>query len=317
MRWAPLLLGLLTLAAACVVEDKQLVPPIEGGVEAGVCVLCPEDKPVCLDDVECVQCTSEERGYCTNRNQVCDTEAHVCVECLDNTQCTAANASRCDTDNDECAPCETNTDCDGVDGLASSGNACTADGVCVECTPDSEAQTCPANRSCNPRTNTCTDTIIGSRAQCEPCVADSECGDEGEPSDAYKCVPMYYPDAQTRFPDAETGFCLKRTDGGCQRPYAITLVSRPTLSAPSSTDDYCGINEALATCPAVAALVADERCPNGTDEECEISGICRQVGNLQNRCTYFCTDVVECKEAPVPGSTCGSSGSGGDDYCGG
>jgi len=316
MRWAPFLLGLLLIAAACVVEDKQLVPPIEGGVEAGVCVLCPADRPVCLDDSECVECTLDEQEYCSARDQVCDTEAHECVDCLDNAQCTAPTASRCDSATNECAPCETNADCDGVDGLGATGNACDADAICVACTPDSEAQTCPDGKSCEPRTNTCTETTIGSRDVCEACVADSECGDDGEPSDAYKCVPMYYPDTQTRFPDEETGFCLKTTDDGCQRPYAITLVSRPTLSDPNSSDDYCGINEALTTCPAVAALVADARCPNGTDEECETGGICRQVGNLQNRCTYFCSLAAQCPPAP-PADTCGSSGSGGDDYCGG
>ncbi|MGB5704727.1 MAG: hypothetical protein WBM48_18040 [Polyangiales bacterium] len=109
---------------------------------------------------------------------------------------------------------------------------------------------------------------------------------------------------------------MKTTDGGCERPYAITLRDRGTLSEPSSSDDYCGVNEELATCPAVAALVADERCPNGTDEECETSGICRQVGNLQNRCTYLCGLPAQCP-ADAPADTCGSSGSGGDDYCGG
>ncbi|MBW2507489.1 MAG: hypothetical protein JRE81_02565 [Deltaproteobacteria bacterium] len=317
MRWAPFLLGLLLIAGACVVEDKQLVPPIEGGVEAGVCVLCPADRPVCLDDSECVQCTLDEQEYCSARDQVCDTEAHECVDCLDNAQCTAPTASRCDSDTNECAPCETNADCDGVDGLGATGNACDADEVCVACTPDSEAQTCPDGKSCNPRTNTCTETTIGSRDVCEACVADSECGDDGEPSDAYKCVPMYYPDTQTRFPDEETGFCLKTfAPGGCEQPFAIQISGRPSLSD-LLLGSYCGINESLATCPAVRALVENATCPSGEDAECPTSGVCRDVGGLPDRCTYFCSDVVECKDAPVPGSTCGSSGSGGDDYCGG
>lgn len=318
MRWAPFLVCLLVLTAACIVEDQPVVPPIDGGVEAGRCVVCPPAKPVCLNETECVQCAGgeDEDKYCTDRDQVCDVENHVCVDCLTNAQCAAPDASRCNIDDNECAPCRTNEDCDGVEGLAETGNICD-DGLCVQCTPETEAAACPNNTSCNPRTNTCTDTIVGSLLVCDECVADSECGDDGEPSDAYRCVPMYYPTDQTRFPNDETGFCLKTTDGGCERPYAITLFDRGTLSEPSSNGDYCGINEALTTCPAVAALVADERCPNGTDEECEPGGICRQVGNLQNRCTYFCSDVVECKEAPVPGSTCGSSGSDSDKYCGG
>jgi len=151
----------------------------------------------------------------------------------------------------------------------------------------------------------------GIREVCQTCVADSECGDEGVPSDAFRCVPMFYPDAQTRFPDDATGFCLEIfAPGGCEQPYAITISNRPSLSDPTLRS-YCGINEALATCSAVWALEFDETCPSG--DECPVGGLCREVGGLPNRCTYLCSSLMEC----LPGSTCGSSDSGGDDYCGG
>ncbi|MGB9340755.1 MAG: hypothetical protein WCB63_16025, partial [Polyangiales bacterium] len=61
-----------------------------------------------------------------------------------------------------------------------------------------------------------------------------------------------------------------------------------------------------------------QTCEGGTSAECpQPSGLCEKVGDLDDRCTYQCSDPVECKNPPVPGSTCGSSGSGGDDYCGG
>ena len=322
MRWASFLVFFLLLGAACLVEDKQLVPPIEGGVEAGVCVLCPLDKPICLNETECVQCTLEEGGqaYCTARDQVCDNETHECVDCLNNAQCTAASASRCNSDDNECAPCETNQDCDGVDGLAETGNACDADKVCVECTPESEADTCLDNKSCDPRTKTCTETNVGSRGVCETCVADSECDDQEEPPGDYRCVPMYYPNGETRFPDSQTGFCLKVfASGGCAQPYAIRISERPSLSDPQ-LGSYCGINESLTTCLAVRALVANQTCPGGEDAECPSGGLCRDVGGLPDRCTYLCATVVEClaNEPPGrPGSTCESCGSGSGDCCGG
>jgi len=68
------------------------------------------------------------------------------------------------------------------------------------------------------------------------------------------------------------------------------------------------------TCPAVRALLNDQRCPNGTDEECPPSGICREVGNLQNRCTYVCGLDAQCPADP-PADDC--NGSGDDLYCGG
>ena len=168
----------------------------------------------------------------------------------------------------------------------------------------------------------CTDTDVGSLDVCEECVADSECGDDGVPSDAFRCVPMYYPNMETRFPDDATGFCLKTTVGGCQQPYSVTLNDRQSLSG-ALVDDYCGIREQLATCPAVNALVEGRECPRGESDQCpQPSGLCRRVGDLENRCTYLCENAQQCLPVgnpsdPNPGSTCSSSVGGGDDYCGG
>ena len=125
-----------------------------------------------------------------------------------------------------------------------------------------------------------------------------------------------------RYPDNETGFCLKTTEGGCEQPYSVTLRDRGSLSD-ALPDDYCGIREALATCPAVNALVDGLECQTGEAQECpQPSGLCEQVGDLQNRCTYRCDVAQQCllvgdPDNPNPGSTCGASGSGSDDYCGG
>ncbi|MGB5695077.1 MAG: hypothetical protein WBM46_05455, partial [Polyangiales bacterium] len=156
----------------------------------------------------------------------------------------------------------------------------------------------------------------GSLDVCEACVADSECGVDNQPSADYRCVPMYYPAPPNRFPDQDTGFCLKVfAPGGCQRPYAITLTDRLSLSDPE-LQSFCGINESLATCPAVRALETDQRCQGGTDADCPVSGLCRDVGGLPDRCTYLCELPAQCPAGP-PADTCGSSGGGGDDYCGG
>jgi hypothetical protein len=214
-------------------------------------------------------------------------------------------------------PCTEQGHCEGIEGIGDGESAC-ADNVCVDCTPETEDNTCVSGLACNPATNGCTDVVVGSLDVCEECVADSQCGEDNAPSDAHRCVPMYYPtDPETRFPNSDTGFCLKVFEpGGCVQPYAITIDDRPSLSDPPLRS-YCGINEELATCSAVRALETNQSCPGGIDGACPTSGLCRDVGGLSDRCTYPCGDLVECKAAPVPGSTCGSSGSGGDDYCGG
>lgn len=325
MRWGAFFLGLLLAVGACVVEDK---PVVDSGVDGGGgtggdggCEGCPDETPVCLAGT-CVQCTPDDEAYCTERSQVCG-DMNLCIDCvaedgccLSDDDCTERTASRCDLETNTCDVCETNAQCDGVEGLSPEGNACD-DGLCVDCTPDSEAETCANDKSCNPDTNTCTNTTVGSLTVCEACVADSECGDAGAPSDAFRCVPMFYPDAQTRFPDAETGFCLEIfAPGGCEQPYAIRISDRPSLSDDQARS-YCGINESLTTCPAVRALDANQTCQSGENADCPEGGVCGDVGGLADRCTYLCSDETECDEPPNPGSTCGTSGSGDGPRCGG
>ncbi|MBW1830534.1 MAG: hypothetical protein JRJ10_02365 [Deltaproteobacteria bacterium] len=104
----------------------------------------------------------------------------------------------------------------------------------------------------------------------------------------------------------------------CARPYLVPLLGRDSLSG-LPVANYCGINEETGTCPAVLALLNDVGCPTGEDDECPTGGLCRDLagGLAEDRCTYLCTGPTQCDQLPNPGSTCGPSGSGGEDYCGG
>ena len=306
MRPLPFFLLFLTLAASCVLEDKPVDPGTDAGTDSGPgsCTPpCSDDTPICNTDSECVACTPGAEDYCTDQAQVCKTEGVICVDCNTSAECDDPEAAHCAAGTNECESCEGDTDCDNVDGLP----RCQA-GICVECTPANEASDC-LGTSCDPRTFACTETNVGSRETCEPCVADSECGEEGN-----RCVLMEY-EGQP-YPDPLTGFCLKSIElaGSCTNPYRI-VIRRTSLSG-AAADDYCGINEDLATCEAVRALLADEPCnPENGDSDCpQPSGLCRELPGVLDRCTYLCGSVVECV---TPGATCGSSGSGGDDYCGG
>lgn len=304
----------LSFAAGCIIEDRPIAPPGDGGVDAGPCGTCPVDQPVCTSALQCVQCTADDDDYCTAQALVCNPESSTCVGCSGDADCTEPNAARCS--DGMCTACDDRRQCDDVDGLPGILNACNDEGVCVDCTPESEAETCPDSRACNPRTEECTDVQIGRLEVCEQCVSDSQCGDDGDVSEAHRCVPMFYETMDNRFPDGDTGFCLKSTDGGCVRPYSVTLFDRPSLSDPAGQGDYCGVDEEIVTCPAVRDLLADTECPDGSDDECATGGICRDVGSLPDRCTYLCVIPAQCP-AGSPADTCGSSGGGGDDYCGG
>lgn len=319
MKGVACFLGVLTLAGGCVLEDVAVPPDLDGGVEAGVCVVCPFDKPICNDETEqCVACTADDVGYCTQQGLLCDSESFACVDCLSHADCTAIDAAKCDSEMKECIPCDSHEQCNDVEGLPGENNACNADGICVQCTPETEPASC-GGKSCDPATGTCTDKDVGSLDICEACVADSECGLDGEPSDEFRCVPMLYKGRP--FPDERTGFCLKVFSiGGCEQPYAIPISGRASLSGESVTT-YCGIRESLATCPAVHALDRNLTCPGGSDDACPEGGLCRDVGGLATRCTYPCDASQQCLPSggdpnnPNPGSECVSGGSG--LYCGG
>ena len=300
-------LAVLTLAAGCVLEDKPIIPD-DGGIEAGPCGICAFETPVCnVDDLQCVECTAEDDGFCAGKPLVCKTDTFECVECIASSDCNDADAARCDTDLNECDACQGDGDCTGIAGLLRCG-----EGVCVECTPDTETDDC-GGKSCAPATFACTETMLASRETCQTCVSDSDCKEAGN-----RCIAMTYQGAP--FPNTQTGFCLKTFTMGdpCEQPYFVPLLGQESLSGPPAAN-FCGIDEANVTCPAVLALLNNVECLSGEDSECPESGLCRDfVGGLaEDRCTYLCSDADECKKPPVAGSTCGSSGSGSDDYCGG
>ncbi len=309
MRSLSSFLLILTLSGGCVLEDTPVGPVIDGGTDSGpdgsnICnPACTESTPVCTADFTCAECEGTNDAYCESQSKVCKTDGTDCVDCNTSAECNDPNAAGCNTGANECEGCEGDTDCDGITGLP----YCEAE-VCEQCRPVTEAKDCNGT-SCNPKTFTCTTTPLGSVETCEECVADSECGEEGN-----RCVPMDYDG--TRYPNADTGFCLKSIElgGSCANPYRIVL-TKTSLSG-AAIDEYCGINEDLATCPAVRALIADQPCnPGNGDQDCpQPSGLCRELPGELDRCTYLCASVVECV---TPGATCGSSGSGGQDYCGG
>lgn len=139
----------------------------------------------------------------------------------------------------------------------------------------------------------------GDAEVCEPCTADLDCKATDN-----RCVPMNYNGSP--FPDAETGFCLQiaeRNSGGpgpdfdCKSPYPRPLSDRVSLSG-AEPNTYCGVREAMTTCPAVIALDNDLTCPGQSDDECPEGALCRNIevsrDTLEWRCTYECTDSNQC-----------------------
>ncbi len=259
------------------------------------CVECVENGD-CAEGVcdpathQCVECLENEN--CDETSPFCDPD-HFCAECLKTTDCTDPQASLCDAGS--CSPCQSNADCAHLVGTT----VCdTAAGECVECTIEEEA-VC-GGTSCNPATRACTTTELGSRDDCEPGAADSECvgNDASEP--VRRCMPMEFA-GELR----EQAYCLKRQVAGCERPYAVPVVAISISGAAEET--YCGIDEQNVTCEAVRDLFQSRSCTGGEDTECGCprdedgictsageGGVCRHVGTFDNRCTYQCGNLDQC-----------------------
>ncbi len=207
-----------------------------------------------------------------------------CVDCISNDDCTDPTASLCEQN--ECIGCGVSADCAH---LMDTTICDVQNGTCEECLDDSEETRMPCEgNSCDPSTNTCTDTAVGALDTCEPCVADSECMMN------HLCVPMDFEGA------AHGSYCLKVLMD-CERPYSTPIQDRQSVGGVVS--DFCGIDEAATTCEAVRAFGGE--CMEVTD--CAAQGArCETVGGIANTCTYPCSDSLQC----VSGRECVS-------YCGG
>jgi hypothetical protein len=197
----------------------------------------------------------------------------------------------------------------GAGGLGGAGGVGGSGGTIEpDCTPGTERTSCPGT-SCHPELLVCTSMVIASRGTCESCFSDSNCAEAD-----HRCVKMAYQGEP--FPSEIFGFCLKLIDDeaseDCIPPFIVPLEERASMSG-GSKQDYCGIDEALATCDAVRAFHSEVACPGGRDDECPDGGICRGVqanGNrTEYRCTYACEGTPECSGQWAEVSCAG--------YCGG
>ena len=227
-------------------------------------------------------------------------------ECVDHEDCTDADEAQCDADGN-CVPCEDSSHCAGVAGLPS----CLA-GSCVECQLGEE-DACSGGETCDLLESECVAVAPGSVENCKACSNDLQC------EAGHKCIPMDF-DGQ-----AHGHYCLKDTTGGCTEPYTV-LINQPSISG-EAAQNYCGIEEDLATCEAVHALLDNWRC-SGTDGMCgpfqqpEVpvpGAICRDInsGTLTNRCTYACAGTPECPPNATQGTCDDNGGMGPPNWCGG
>ncbi len=288
----------------------------EPDTDTGACSPACTDEMVCNETTgECVECLAE--GDCTDQvcsrdtntcveclgdddctDGVCDTDANTCVVCLTNDDCTDPTASFCDTDTNTCSGCTTSADCAHL-ADAGTGVCDTENSTCVECLDDDETTraACDGN-SCDPATNTCTDTVVGSLEVCEPCLADSECSTD------HSCVPMDFDGA------FHGNYCLKLLASGCERPFSDSIDA--VSASGNQTEEYCALKTSLVTCEAFNTFLdACEDASECGDANLNNDARCEPVDTIAgNECTFACVGMNDCPQ----GSDC-TGGVEGDRWC--
>lgn len=296
--------------------DDKPVCKLADEAQDNECVQCldsddcsSETNPACdLERNVCVECVDNEQCEGTPETPVCDTGSHRCVVCNEDSECDSPTAAQCDSSTHECVPCSSDEHCAGQGNLRvclagscvedcgpdkacvdDSRPACGKDGYCVECTPSDESAC--GGMVCDPEEETCTTLEQGSKRVCEPCIADSECGDEDEnPSETHRCIPL------TFLGSPQGGRCLEQRASGtpeCERPFLPEIVRESLSGEPARA--YCGIRENLTTCEAILKGDSGTPCPTGNAEaQCTEQGaLCESMSGTKF-CTYPCEFNVEC-----------------------
>lgn len=261
-------------------------------VECGAHSDCADPtKPACIDGV-CGRC-SVDNNACQSRTDFtrCDAISGKCVECNDNVDCPDADKSLCV--DGVCTGCSVADDCVHIAGA----KACDVPNkTCVACLPATEGTDCN-ERSCDPKTLTCTNTRLKTLGACQPCVSDRECFED------HKCIPM-------TFRGEDIGaFCLGSFSKGCAPPYTIKLGSRTSVNS-TQVADYCGVAEMQTTCMAVLDRLVSKPCTGPLDDqacgEADLAdGLCKDLKGGANGfgCTYTCGTNDDCP----PGRACSAA----------
>lgn len=121
-------------------------------VDGGVPILCD---PACTGDLHC------------------DHASGTCVSCAVDAHCTQLTEPSCDPSTHICTGCAGDSDCARFDATPFCD---TVRGVCAACTPENEIEVC-GDGVCDVITGRCTNYMRRSAGPCDPCHADSECGD--------------------------------------------------------------------------------------------------------------------------------------------
>jgi hypothetical protein len=237
----------------------------------------------------CVECQDNQDCNGNVNGPTCNTATNTCVQCLLDTDCGSASASRCVAN--RCQPCVNDVGgahCGHITSGSTMLGVCDVSagpsaGVCVQCTGKQRAAC--GNNVCNSLLKVCTtNTPVGSAPTCLDCVSDDHCA-AGD-----RCV-------METFSGMDLGFsCFPaKPAGACPGvPYA-TQASLTTIDGEAV--DVCMLRRT--TCAGINQFGSK---PCAADAECGETGLDDgRCDTVLGRCSVPCSSVVDC---PTELSTC-------------
>lgn len=248
---------------------------------------CPGSEQCRTSDYTCVECV--DNTPCSATNEQCRTSDNTCVDCIDNDGCPSGD--ECRTSDYTCVDCTTNGGCSG-------GDQCrTADNTCVDCINDNG---CPGDNQCIVASNTCVD-----------CIDNDGCSDETVDVfcqvSSNTCVECLNPSHCTAIPNNDCyqdGQCNVGTGSGvCIYPKVPD--GDPCRSTPNR---YC--KESDATC---VICTTNSHCDDAGNCEVNAGATCNTGSNT---CSYnAASEGTVCDLAGNPGVDDGHCRGGGSKAC--
>lgn len=206
----------------------------------------------------------------------CDYTNGTCVSCAVDAHCASPSRARCDVSTNVCTGCAGDSDCAR---FADTPFCDTVRGACAACTPENEIEVC-GDGVCDVMSGRCTAYGRRTAGPCDPCHADSECGD------SMRCVLYSFYGH-----DPEHVCLFDRDQVNCasspESPTAPYVIRGSGTTLRGEAVDVC---EPASSCGALADYAAGTSCQFGSD--CAGppgASFCPGPGEARpNVCTMFC-----------------------------
>jgi hypothetical protein len=235
----------------------------------------------------CVQCTDDTDCTANPSGAVCNLNAeggtaptNTCVECVSSNNCPNPQASRCVAN--RCQACSEDADCSHVVGGNTTLGVCetarTAP-ACVQCTGSKRGACNGGANACDGLSKQCTSLPVGTAARCATCVSDAHC------ATTERCARQIFAGADLGY------FCFPLAQTQTCPPVFAALTTAATIDGEAA--DLCLLRQT--TCAALDDFFQVQVC--STNADCGAVGLNLNDGRCNatlGMCNIPCARGSEC-----------------------